>query len=58
MNKLILLLSSVVRGMFPGISSEEETTETKKCKYCLRRVKLYHYKCPHCRTNDFIFDSS
>ena len=58
MNKLILLLSSVFREVFPGISSKEETTETKKCMHCLRRIKAFHYKCPYCKATEFIFDSS
>ena len=59
MNEFILsLFSFVVRGMFPGVSSEkEETTETKKCMNCLRRVKIFHNRCPHCRTADFIYDT-
>jgi predicted Zn-ribbon and HTH transcriptional regulator len=30
-----------------------ETTETKKCMYCLRRVNINISKCPHCRKQDF-----
>jgi len=53
---LNLFLYSVAMIMFPRIFPEDETSETKKCMYCLRRVKIHHYKCPHCRTTDFIFD--
>jgi hypothetical protein len=62
MKNLFLLISSVVREILPGIpssdiSSIEETAETKKCVYCLRRIKVFHHKCPHCRKTDFIFDT-
>jgi predicted RNA-binding Zn-ribbon protein involved in translation (DUF1610 family) len=36
---------------------KEETTETKKCIRCLRRIKISHYKCPYCGTTNFIYDT-
>jgi RNA polymerase subunit RPABC4/transcription elongation factor Spt4 len=35
-----------------------ETIETKKCKYCLRRVAIDKNRCPHCRKNDFFYDGA
>ena len=35
---------------------ETENVETKKCKNCLRRTVLESNKCPHCRSDDFIYD--
>jgi lipopolysaccharide biosynthesis regulator YciM len=57
LNYLNLLFYAVVMRMFPHVSPEKETTETKKCMHCLRRIKTFHYKCPHCRTTDFIFET-
>lgn len=37
-------------------SLENETNETKKCLYCLKRVPVYHEKCPHCKKSDFQYD--
>lgn len=37
-------------------SSENETNETKKCLYCLKRVPVYHDFCPYCRKSDFQLD--
>jgi rRNA maturation endonuclease Nob1 len=52
---------SILKKLFSGNSSkkeiEEETTETKKCVRCLRRVKITSNTCPHCKSRDFIYDS-
>ena len=56
LDRLYLLLYEVTIMMFPRIVQEDETTETKKCMYCLRRIKIFHYKCAHCRSTDFTFD--
>ncbi len=37
--------------------SVEETIETKKCLNCQKRVKVYYAKCPHCRKDNFEYDS-
>jgi len=34
-------------------SADNESTETKKCLHCLRRVNVKHSKCPHCKTDNF-----
>ena len=57
LNHLQLFFLSIAQTMFPDIVREEETSQTKKCMYCLRRIKIHHYKCPHCRTNNFDFDT-
>jgi len=56
LDRLYLFFYSVATIMFPRIFPEDETTETKKCMYCLKRIKIFHDKCPHCRTTDFTFD--
>ena len=33
-----------------------KTTETKKCKRCLKRTTLENGSCPFCGNTDFIFD--
>jgi rRNA maturation endonuclease Nob1 len=52
---------NILKKLFSGNSSkkeiEEETTETKKCTRCSRRVKVSHNFCPHCRSTDFIYDN-
>jgi len=57
-NHLKLFLFSIAGTMIPGIFKDKETSDTKKCMYCLRRIKVYHYKCPHCRTTSFDFNSN
>jgi len=37
-------------------SSENETIENKKCKNCLRRIKLDYIRCPFCSCSNFCFD--
>jgi len=56
LDRLYVFLYAVTIMMFPRLFPEDETTETKKCMYCLRRIKIHHYKCPHCRSTDFNFD--
>ena len=56
LNHLQLFLLSIAGTMFSDVFQEEETSETKKCMYCLRRIKIHHYKCPHCRTTNFDFN--
>jgi RNA polymerase subunit RPABC4/transcription elongation factor Spt4 len=34
-----------------------ETTETKKCVNCLRRIEISYYLCPYCKSTDFIYDT-
>jgi len=58
LDHLKLFFFSIVGTMVPNIFRDKETTETKKCMHCLRRIKVYHYKCPHCRTYNFDFDSN
>jgi rRNA maturation endonuclease Nob1 len=47
-----------LKKMFSLNSSEEkiqeETTETKKCWNCLRRIKIDYAFCPHCSSKDFV----
>ena len=57
LNYLNLLFYAVVTKILPRVFPEEKSTETKKCMHCLRRIKTFHYKCPYCRTTDFIFDT-
>jgi Zn finger protein HypA/HybF involved in hydrogenase expression len=35
----------------------EETTETKKCLRCLKRIKISYNFCPHCHSDDFLYDT-
>jgi ubiquitin len=37
--------------------TQEETTETKKCKKCLRRVKITFDVCPYCESMDFDYNT-
>jgi RNA polymerase subunit RPABC4/transcription elongation factor Spt4 len=51
---------NIIKKLFSGNSSKkeivEETTETKKCLRCLRRIKTTYNSCPHCRSTDFVYD--
>jgi hypothetical protein len=51
---IICLLFAVIKCIH--IDKREETSETKKCMRCLRRVKIFHYKCPYCGSIEFNFD--
>ena len=42
----------------PGASSENVSTETKKCLRCLRRVSIDFEICPHCRSVDFMYNEA
>jgi len=53
-----LFFPFIAGTMFHDIFREEETSETKKCMYCLRRIKIHHYKCPHCGTTNFDFNTN
>jgi Zn finger protein HypA/HybF involved in hydrogenase expression len=50
-----------LKNLFSGNSSKkethEETTETKKCMRCLKRIKLAFNYCPHCHSADFVYDT-
>jgi rRNA maturation endonuclease Nob1 len=52
---------SILKKLFSVNSSkkeiEEETTETKKCVRCSRRVNVSHNFCSHCKSRDFFYDS-
>jgi rRNA maturation endonuclease Nob1 len=52
---------SILKKLFSVNSSkkeiDEETTETKKCTRCSRRVNVSHNFCPHCKSRDFNYDS-
>jgi rRNA maturation endonuclease Nob1 len=52
---------NILKNLFSGNSSKkeikEETTETKKCVRCLRRIKITFNACPHCRSMDFVYES-
>ena len=37
-------------------SAEQESTEMKKCKRCLRRVSFDYERCPYCRSSEFLND--
>jgi ubiquitin len=54
-------LMNILEKLFSGNSSKkesnEETTETKKCIRCLRRIKISFNSCPHCNSRDFIYDT-
>jgi uncharacterized membrane protein required for colicin V production len=41
---------------FTRVDNNNDTRETKKCRKCLRRVKIFHYKCPYCQNTEFYFD--
>ena len=59
LNHLDLFFCSFVRKMLFRIFSkkEEAITETKKCMNCLKRIKTSFYRCPHCRTTNFVFNT-
>jgi hypothetical protein len=38
-----------------AVKTDNETIETKKCLFCLRRIKLDYWKCPYCSSLDFQF---
>jgi rRNA maturation endonuclease Nob1 len=52
---------NLLRKIFSPNSSEEkikeETTETKKCMRCLKRIKISFNFCPHCHSEDFVYDT-
>jgi hypothetical protein len=50
----IFLLYAVKKCIFTD--KKGETSETKKCIRCLKRVKIFHYKCPYCGRKEFIYD--
>jgi hypothetical protein len=50
-----LLLFTV--GKYSRIDKRGETQETKKCIRCLRRVKIFYYRCPYCGSTEFNFDT-
>ena len=39
-------------------SKKEESSETKKCKNCLKRVALHYVRCPYCRTGKFLYNEA
>jgi hypothetical protein len=54
---LKLFFFFIAGTMITGIFRDKETSETKKCMYCLRRIKIHHYKCPHCRNTNFDYNT-
>jgi hypothetical protein len=55
----IIIFNLLKKTFLLNFSKEElgeETTETKKCFLCLKRIKIFHDFCPHCHSVDFIFD--
>jgi hypothetical protein len=54
----LAVLSGGFMSFFNDRLSEEDIVETKKCKYCLRRVKLDWYKCPYCGKIGFHFNEN
>jgi len=53
---LDLFFYSIAGKMLSGIFSKEKTAKTKKCRKCLRRIKITYDKCPHCMSAGFVFD--
>jgi Zn finger protein HypA/HybF involved in hydrogenase expression len=37
---------------------KEESSETKKCSKCLKRVSLHYERCPYCRSRQFWFNDA
>jgi hypothetical protein len=52
---IICLLYAVKKCIF--IDKRGETSETKKCIRCLKRIKIFIYKCPYCGSTEFIYDT-
>ena len=50
------LFDSKEKKNSPDNSTEQESTEKKKCKKCLRRVSFDYERCPHCRSSEFLYD--
>jgi Zn finger protein HypA/HybF involved in hydrogenase expression len=50
-------LEKIFSGNSSKKETDEETTETKKCLRCLRRMNIDNFYCPHCKSTDFIYDS-
>ena len=51
---------NLLKSIFNGSAEKKEdnnlpenSTETKKCLNCLRRVNINVSKCPHCRSDNF-----
>jgi hypothetical protein len=49
------LLYSIIWEIISYKFSKKETEETKKCKHCLRRIKIDYHRCPYCQTTAFIY---
>jgi len=57
MLKLLVLLTQQLNGIFSSDGfSKKDSVETKKCRNCLRRVKLDKYRCTYCGSSDFQID--
>jgi hypothetical protein len=50
-----------IKKLFSGNTSKkeiiEETTETKKCIKCLKRIKITFDVCPYCKSKDFEYNT-
>jgi hypothetical protein len=57
MDHFSLYIYSIAGKVLSQTLQKKEKAETKKCKKCLRRVKIDHSKCPVCGYRDFVFDS-
>jgi len=54
MLKIFTVLLELFRFSPAKVSSDNDTDERKKCRNCLRRVRLDHLKCPYCSCPDFL----
>ena len=54
---MLKFLKTILNGseekVTAATTADNESTETKKCLNCLRRVNIEHIKCPYCKKDDF-----
>jgi len=49
-------MANLLKSLFGNSGKKKKqnnTTETKKCLRCLRRISIEYVRCPHCRSDDF-----
>ncbi|MCL2271202.1 MAG: hypothetical protein FWC19_00155 [Treponema sp.] len=49
------LMKNLEDQNFDAIPSDGDMPESKKCKNCLRRIKLDYVICPYCNRSDFFY---
>jgi len=55
MDHLSLFIYSIAGKVLSQTLQKKEVKETKKCRNCLKKVKITHYRCPYCGMAKFSF---